>query len=523
MSNGSGSFVQQIGTLVVGTIIGMALMFVFLSMKGGPGGGTWGADSRTVTAIGLAKNGSGYVKFSRDELQPGDRIRRINGIPVDSGGQAYRMLQTMCLSPMETISVDVLRADEDGKVTSKRTVRLDSADIDTIRIAGVGGGKKRVDCGSFTFDRDMLYDAAADGNTNLVSQILSRGGKKYIDDLTDGETPLIAAVRGGHVTVAQELIRRAAKVSKPGSDGMTPLMRAAEKGNREMVAMLLAAGADPTQRNSALKTAAEIADANGFSDLSGFIDQPRPTGLLTMDQRRKAIERLNALGELKGPAYSVNDEEFGNAIKRVQGYEDVGMPQTGMLTASSYDEFMKKTQRHLDNERMAVEDETTQRTLSRVFTHALTEHWTPVDSASGYPDCNRETVLFKISPDQRVITWASFRPGVSASELQGGKQPTQEQDFRVIRAKQIDGYDTIFVRPDPAPHGGPKYQLWEIRDSGMKVTLKSRDDGASDLDDDSADLGGTRATKYASAMSDRVNSASDAADSIPGSYLMQCK
>lgn len=514
MSNGS--WVQSVGYLVIGTVAGMAISFIYPNLAGTGSGGSF-KDGRIVAK--LASHGPGG-KYSRNELQPGDKIVKINGIPVDSSSQAYRVLQALCMSPSDSLSVDVVRRDDDGKLVKlDGPVRLDRDDIHSVLLAGAPG-KKKVDCNTFTLGPDSLFDAAADGNAGAVREMLESGSKKYIDDLTDDQTPLVAAVAGGHVSVVQELIDHGADVNKPASDGTSPMMKAAAMGNQELVAMLLANGADPTARNSALQTASDIADKQGFLEISSFIDNPSPTKLLNADQRRKTIDVLSQMGNLKGPRYNISDAELGAAIKQYQ--RDQKLPESGLLVPTTYADLLKNSRKILNTKNGIATDETTQKTLSRVFSRSLLEHWTPVNSLTGYPDCNKETVLFQISPDQKVITWASFRPGVSEKDLAKNPKPTQTQDFKVVRADQIDGYDTILVRPDPASQDGPKYQTWEIREGSMKITLKQRDDSL-----DNRSLTDGKDTKDSSddnglGSSDRSRDLSDYS-AMPGSYLAQCR
>jgi len=53
---------------------------------------------------------------------------------------------------------------------------------------------------------------------------------------------------------------------------MTPLHTAAGGGNREIVGMLLAAGADKTRRANDGSTAADIARAHGQPEIGGELD-----------------------------------------------------------------------------------------------------------------------------------------------------------------------------------------------------------------------------------------------------------
>lgn len=460
---------QTIGSVLVGTAIGVVLTLGYVYYQGGsvrPSAGS--RDGRVVLKVAsIGKN------YGKNDLQPGDKITKINGIEIGGGGEAYKLLQAQCLSAAENVLVTVERRDEDGKVVKiEGPVRLPRENIRSV----VLNGKRKVDCSANPGTAESLFDAADSGSTGTVRAILESGGKKndMIDELTGGETPLIAAVSGGHVSVVRELINFGANVNKPAEDGTTPLMKAAELGNLEVVGMLLAAGADPSVRNSELKTAADIADTSGFLEVANFIDNPSPTKLLNADQRRKAVDKLNQMGLLKTEGYRATDAEVAAAIKSYQGEFD--MPQSGLLTPDSFEDLVKDAKKFVTKNNQDKVDAETQKTLSRVFTRSLLERWTPVNSVTGYPACEKETVLFSISADEKLITWASFRPGVTEKALGEGTQPTQEATFKVVHASNVDGWDTIVVKPDPKPLSGYDIQIWEIREGTMKITLKEKED-----------------------------------------------
>ena len=123
-------------------------------------------------------------------------------------------------------------------------------------------------------------------------------------------------------------------------------------------------------------------------------------------------------------------------------------------------------------------DEVTQKTLSRIFTRELTERFTPVGGQTGYPQCENETVLFSITPDQQSITLKNFRPGVSAKGLDDGAKPTQTSVYEVRKAYSKDGVDYMVLRPDPRPITGPSFQLWEVRDGVIRISLMEKEDSS---------------------------------------------
>jgi len=105
-----------------------------------------------------------------------------------------------------------------------------------------------------------MMRAALIGYTAAVTLFLAHGVPVNAVD-TNGRTPLIEAVFGGHIDTAEELLKRGADVNAQDGDGWTALMEAASKGHADFVGILLAHGADARIRNrngwTALKTTAK--------------------------------------------------------------------------------------------------------------------------------------------------------------------------------------------------------------------------------------------------------------------------
>ena len=86
--------------------------------------------------------------------------------------------------------------------------------------------------------------------------------------MPEREHPLLAAVRSGDAAAVRRLASEApGRLDDAGEDGRTPLMLAASEGGADMVALLLELGADPAKRDREGRTAAELAFANGHTDL----------------------------------------------------------------------------------------------------------------------------------------------------------------------------------------------------------------------------------------------------------------
>lgn len=81
-----------------------------------------------------------------------------------------------------------------------------------------------------------------------ISFLLGKGARPDIKD-NDGNTPLMAAALLRYVDGAELLIARKARVNLANNSGETPLIRAVQLGDTNMVRVLVAAGADPNQRD----------------------------------------------------------------------------------------------------------------------------------------------------------------------------------------------------------------------------------------------------------------------------------
>jgi ankyrin repeat protein len=165
--------------------------------------------------------------------------------------------------------------------------------------------KELVDRGSPVDSRDQrgrsaLWYAAASGSGAAVGELL--GARATLDFADrDGATPLVAAIRAGSSTAVERLLAAGAavdgrdanplqplrvavemrnkaivatilkhrpKVDATDSFGDTALMAAARNGDADLSTQLLAAGANSRLRNRDRATAADLAEARGFTALT---------------------------------------------------------------------------------------------------------------------------------------------------------------------------------------------------------------------------------------------------------------
>ena len=101
----------------------------------------------------------------------------------------------------------------------------------------------RKHCGKTGEESTALIDAAADGNIEVVKQLLAAGANVNAKNKWGG-TPLHWAARGGHKEIVELLIAKGANVNAKNDEDGTPLHLAADRGHTEVVELLITAGAD---------------------------------------------------------------------------------------------------------------------------------------------------------------------------------------------------------------------------------------------------------------------------------------
>ncbi len=141
---------------------------------------------------------------------------------------------------------------------------------------------------------EQLYFAGERGDVEMATRLLDEQPELVHSSYKWGFTALHGAASEGHITMARLLLDKGATIDPPNDDGVTPLhlardapmiallaergadldraagdgstpliMRAAEQDGLEAIEALLALGADPDRRDSAGRTAADIARVRG--------------------------------------------------------------------------------------------------------------------------------------------------------------------------------------------------------------------------------------------------------------------
>jgi len=152
---------------------------------------------------------------------------------------------------------DFLTAAGQGNI-GRLTELLDAVDVD-VRLGDDG--------------ETALHRAASRGHLQAVTLLLDRGAKV---DAADGEgvTPLVLAAYRGHTEVVKLLLERGAFVNaREKRNGLGSLSHAVGRGDKELVAVLLAHGADPSLKAVDGRTALDRAEANGATEIVALLRQ----------------------------------------------------------------------------------------------------------------------------------------------------------------------------------------------------------------------------------------------------------
>jgi ankyrin repeat protein len=124
----------------------------------------------------------------------------------------------------------------------------DTAGVTALQAAVLAGRTQVADvllANGAALDADrLLLLAAAQGNPDrdVVTYLVEQGADTEARG-EDGDTPLLLAVRGGHLRLARHLVDRGADVNVAGRDGRSALALAEALGHTEIAALLKRYGA----------------------------------------------------------------------------------------------------------------------------------------------------------------------------------------------------------------------------------------------------------------------------------------
>lgn len=120
-------------------------------------------------------------------------------------------------------------------------------------------------------DGAMLYAGSAPACRNLVNALIKYKRVSVETTASDGSTALLIATNKDLTDVVRFLLSRNASPNVLDEKGWTPLLSAAQDGNRELAAMLVAAGADPNVSMHG-KTPAAYAMDNHNLEMAAWLD-----------------------------------------------------------------------------------------------------------------------------------------------------------------------------------------------------------------------------------------------------------
>jgi ankyrin repeat protein len=116
-----------------------------------------------------------------------------------------------------------------------------------------------------------LMQASLDGFADVCALLIQRGAGINTQTDHDKETALHLAAGGGHLETVTVLVKKGASLDLQDREGETPLIRAVLQDKIETAAYLLGRGADPAKKNTDGKTALDIAKEHKNKELINLL------------------------------------------------------------------------------------------------------------------------------------------------------------------------------------------------------------------------------------------------------------
>jgi hypothetical protein len=116
-----------------------------------------------------------------------------------------------------------------------------------------------------------LVLASYNGQETTTALLLERGARADGAPEDAASSALMGVAFKGHTAIARCLLDHGADPNRANRAGQTPLMMAALFNQRDIIDMLLAAGADRETRDGSGQSAADVALAQGNDDLAKFL------------------------------------------------------------------------------------------------------------------------------------------------------------------------------------------------------------------------------------------------------------
>ena len=156
--------------------------------------------------------------------------------------------------------------------------------------------------------RTALCTAAKDNHFAVVQYLVEQGADMEKGDCF-GQTPLIWASFKGHLDVARYLLEQGADRDKARTDGMTPLHFAASNGHLEIAKLLMVYGADLNVRNRFGRLPIDIAANEEIKQ--AIRDEPRRR----MDHGHKRATEQDRHPNAAASATTQQEEEAGEGVQ----------------------------------------------------------------------------------------------------------------------------------------------------------------------------------------------------------------
>ncbi len=190
--------------------------------------------------------GAGVVRQILEQVIVGNKLTPpSDSLTLDIDGITYRV----CVK--ENNGYFSARLTTEQRSPTRRRLRLAPYDIKI---------KEHQTGGRLLSDILNIHRHAADGNKNVLTELISKNINPDIKD-ADGSTPLILAAANGHTEIVDRLLQFGADVNAADLIGRTPLMHAIIKGQTKIVELILKKSKSGIDLNSA--------DSNGLTPLIG--------------------------------------------------------------------------------------------------------------------------------------------------------------------------------------------------------------------------------------------------------------
>ena len=161
-------------------------------------------------------------------------------------------------------------------------------------------------------DTSIMKASRQCSDPNIIQLLIEKGANindKEIRDTID-QTPLIVAAQGGCKEIVEILLQAGANIEHRNDQGETALISAAQEGHKEIVQILLEVGANVNQENADGETALELAiklrhkkdlvdlllkygEAKGIKKIKARKTKTKTRNAKTKTRPRKTKKRMN--------------------------------------------------------------------------------------------------------------------------------------------------------------------------------------------------------------------------------------